>query len=696
MKRLFEIIGKRFKLMAIFLLALILIAFFDKVLAVGIILLSILTMATFWIIKKLRLSNKNLLILLLVALVIHLVAVLFIYYTDFKPIGIGKGDSGSYHIMATRISNSFEQGNFSIDELIKGHYYPVVIGIIYTLTLPEMLVAQLFGVWLSVLTILFVYLIVIELGGSKKWAFLIGLIASFYPSFLFYGSLILKDTLVIPFTLLTILLTLKLIKSFSWRNFFFFLVALSIMFHFRFYLAYALLFAFLFSWLLLARFSLVKKKIIYSIIIIVILGFMPEVLKGHGFYGIDIFKNSLNIERVTFYQEKAYSPPATKLKSIKDLNLSELSGDSSLTNTFPGGWASTWNKEEVSSEENLPVFLINQLKYFGYILLGPLPWQMRYSHHLFALFEIIPWYILLFFIGKGIWESIKSRNKLIFPLILFSILTLGVMSLFFNNFGIITRIRIPVFMILMCLIPLGFKNRVPTLTAVGIEINSTCNRMCSWCPNHANRREVKFLDEKIFFKVIDELKAMNFKGRITYNLYNEPLLDERLPRFIEYVKKNIPSAQNYLNTNGDLLNLDIWKKLRRAGLDYANISQYDGKINKNIEKILKVIDSREKKHFQAHIFDLNSICNRAGLLESKKSPKLPLKKRCSRPSYQLCINYKGKVVLCCNDYHGAVVMGDMRNSSIEEIWENEKFQHYRRELQKGNRGNLKLCNVCDM
>ncbi len=130
----------------------------------------------------------------------------------------------------------------------------------------------------------------------------------------------------------------------------------------------------------------------------------------------------------------------------------------------------------------------------------------------------------------------------------------------------------------------------PVLTALGIEINSFCNRKCVWCPNHNHDREIAFLDDRIFYKIIDELKEMEFKGKITFNDFNEPLLDKRLVKFIEYTRRSIPSTSIYLNTNGDLLTLDMWNELRNAGLDYAIISQYDGRINENIQTILNKLD----------------------------------------------------------------------------------------------------------
>jgi GTP 3',8-cyclase len=234
----------------------------------------------------------------------------------------------------------------------------------------------------------------------------------------------------------------------------------------------------------------------------------------------------------------------------------------------------------------------------------------------------------------------------------------------------------------------------PTLTALLIEINSACNRKCVWCPNcNANRPQNKYLDDFQFYSIIDQMVEMEFRGKITFNLYNEPLLDKRLSKFIKYVREKLPFSFIYLNTNGDYLNLEFWSLLRKEGLDYANISQYDGRINENVKKILEHLDIDEKQHFAVRIFDPLKINNRAGLINS--ASKLPLKRFCNRPFYQLCITYEGKIVICCNDYFGQVEIGDFGTKTIKEIWANEIFVRYRKELKKGNRANLELCKTCD-
>jgi hypothetical protein len=63
---------------------------------------------------------------------------------------------------------------------------------------------------------------------------------------------------------------------------------------------------------------------------------------------------------------------------------------------------------------------------------------------------------LLFFIIKGAISSAKEHHKIIFILIIFSFMVIGVLATFMTNFGIITRIRMPAFLALLCLFPFGF------------------------------------------------------------------------------------------------------------------------------------------------------------------------------------------------------------------------------------------------
>lgn len=436
------------------------IAFFDKVLAVGIIFVVFLALVTFLAIAKNKKYFKVLSLLFLIVLLTHFGAVLFVHYANFQPFGDSGGDFIEYDYNAKEVAKAIREGNFSLKGVVGlydrpistwSHYFPVLVGGIYAFTVPDMLIGQLFNAWLTALIVIVTYLTVIEIGGSNKGAFLVGLLVTFYPSLLFFGSLLLKDPLVVLLALTGLLLTIKLIKNFSWGKFIIFYLALAGLFHFRFYIGYAVAFTFIFCLLLFSNLAL-RKRLVYMIIIIPLLGFLPQICANQGYGGLKTFQDFLNPRVVTYYKEVVYAPstsgPSTPEPSVPE--------PSTTKTQAPPGQNVGFSFAIKAGFDNPFTFLVNYFKSFLYTLFGPFPWQIKYKRHLFTLLETIPWYFLFFFIVKGAIRSFK-RNKFIFPLIISSLIILGVLSLFISNFGIITRIRIPAFIALLCFIPFSLS-----------------------------------------------------------------------------------------------------------------------------------------------------------------------------------------------------------------------------------------------
>jgi len=434
------------KIVLIGLIGFTLIAVLDKTLAVGLAFLIFLCLITFLILWKTGIKDKKLYLALLIILIIHLGVALFIYYTDFRPFGEGAGDYDLYNKNGIEIAKRFSQGNFSLQGLRLSHYYSVFIGFIYIFTLPDMLVGQMFSVWLTLLTVIFTYLIVLEISNSKKWAFLMSLIICFYPSYVYFGSLLLKDTIVIPFVLIALFFSLKLINKLSFKYLLIFYVFLTILTHLRFYIGYAVLFSFIISWFLISNFGF-KKRIIYGIAFIIILGFSPQFL-GYGYYGIKTLNHYINIPTITSYREVVYAPSSVHTEKKPDSSVSGV-GSSFLVET---------------GFENPPHFVLNYFKSFIYSLLGPFPWQIRYLRQSLSLLETIPWYFLILVFFFSLIKSVKQKGLIIFkkykpaiPFLIFTLLSFGALSLFITNFGIILRIRIPNLMALLCIFPLSIN-----------------------------------------------------------------------------------------------------------------------------------------------------------------------------------------------------------------------------------------------
>lgn len=117
---------------------------------------------------------------------------------------------------------------------------------------------------------------------------------------------------------------------------------------------------------------------------------------------------------------------------------------------------------------------------------------------------------------------------------------------------------------------------MPDFQDIQIETCNRCNNDCPFCPANRNNdtRKPRFMDEELFYSIIDQLYAMDYHGTISLFSNNEPLLDGRILKFVEYARKCLPNAIHYLYTNGILLNAEKFSALVK-NLDVLIIDNYD-------------------------------------------------------------------------------------------------------------------------
>jgi len=249
---------------------------------------------------------------------------------------------------------------------------------------------------------------------------------------------------------------------------------------------------------------------------------------------------------------------------------------------------------------------------------------------------------------------------------------------------------------------------LPLPTEIEISESGTCNRTCSFCPRSAS----DFVDKKEFIsnslheKLCLELKDLNYKGTIRYSGFVEPLLDKNIYNLIGMVRNFLPECNVEMVTNGDPLNLERLKKLFKSGLNKILISAYDGKddakkledlcISANLNKVQYIV--RHRYYSEEQDFGI-TLSNRSGLMENAKFKieklKEPLKKPCYIPSYTFFLDYQGDVLMCPHDWGKKVILGDLNNENLLDIWFNKKSIKIRKMLNNSNR-NFTPCNVCDV
>jgi len=247
----------------------------------------------------------------------------------------------------------------------------------------------------------------------------------------------------------------------------------------------------------------------------------------------------------------------------------------------------------------------------------------------------------------------------------------------------------------------------PIFSWIEFSLSGLCNRVCEFCPR-SNPKDFPNLNKhmkiKTYEKVIKDLRNIEYKGGIIYSGFSEPILYKYSFEAIKLTRKLLPKNRIEMVTNGDHLELKNLLKLFNSGLTQISVSLYDGphQIEKflNLKKKAKLTDDQFDLRYRwvkEESYGIN-ITNRAGAINM---PELKvnrlnkgLRKKCFYPFYQIMVDYDGSVLLCNHDWYKKLILGNIKNTSVLKIWNNEIYKRTRKNLSKALRIESP-CSECD-
>jgi radical SAM protein with 4Fe4S-binding SPASM domain len=287
--------------------------------------------------------------------------------------------------------------------------------------------------------------------------------------------------------------------------------------------------------------------------------------------------------------------------------------------------------------------------------------------------------------------------------------------------------------------------------SISFEPTTSCNLRCPECPSglRAFTRPTGMLKKDFFTETIDQLsKDLLY---LVFYFQGEPYLN---PSFLDMVKyassKGIYTATS---TNAHYLNDANAKRTIESGLDRLIISidgttqdvyqQYrrGGKLEKvlegarnivkwkkelksktpfiffqflvvkpnehqieDVKKLAKEIGVDEVRFKTAQVYDYENDPNQLIPVTDKYSRykknkngeyqfKNDLPNHCWRLWHATVITWDGLVVPCCFDKDAQHNLGDLKGKSFREIWHNEKYIGFRRQILQ-SRKNIDICANC--
>ena len=276
---------------------------------------------------------------------------------------------------------------------------------------------------------------------------------------------------------------------------------------------------------------------------------------------------------------------------------------------------------------------------------------------------------------------------------------------------------------------------------VYIEITNVCNLSCNFCPKTS--RNLKFMDKESFEHIVKNIRP--YTEHVYFHLMGEPFLNKELGHFLEISKEN--QLKVNITTNGTLISevKDILinaQALRQVNISLhsfeANEEQID--FNEYINNIINFVkEATEKTNIICSLrlwnldtkynasnnlnidifelleqeFELN--CDLKECLKEKNSFKLKnnvyisMGEKFKWPSLneeelgerafcyglrdQIGILVDGTVVPCCLDSEGSIPLGNIFDSSLEEIL-NSKRANEIYDGFSGRKAVEELCKRC--
>jgi radical SAM protein with 4Fe4S-binding SPASM domain len=287
--------------------------------------------------------------------------------------------------------------------------------------------------------------------------------------------------------------------------------------------------------------------------------------------------------------------------------------------------------------------------------------------------------------------------------------------------------------------------------SVSFEPTTSCNLRCPECPSglRAFTRPTGMLQKDFFKETIDDIHQHLLY--LIFYFQGEPYLN---PEFLDMVKyassKKIYTATS---TNAHYITDDVAKKTVESGLDRLIISidgttqdvyqQYrvGGNLNKVIEGTKKIVQWRKAlnsktpfiffqflvvKPNEHQLEEIKQLAKEIGVDEvrfktaqvydyetdpnqlipnnekysrykkgkdGKYKPKNKLVNRCWKLWHANVITWDGLVVPCCFDKDAMHQLGNIKNESFKNIWNNSNYKQFRTELMK-SRKNIDICSNC--
>ena len=249
-----------------------------------------------------------------------------------------------------------------------------------------------------------------------------------------------------------------------------------------------------------------------------------------------------------------------------------------------------------------------------------------------------------------------------------------------------------------------------------IELTNRCPFTCVMCPREEMTRELGDIDPELFRSLVDQIG--DNQGELLYlHHFGESLMHPRFGELVRYATDH--GVRTHLSCNPNVLTAKKADEVLASGLTSILFS-VDGITNETFQAIrgraadidgcvrnlnyfmerknalgspvdvtIQMIDMKANAHEQEGFLELFRPLEARGArlhLKAFDTFNDPSKKdmstrlmtgRCTLPFDHMVVLWDGRVVPCCHDEDGHIVLGDANAQTLAEIWRGRSYRRFR-------------------
>lgn len=246
---------------------------------------------------------------------------------------------------------------------------------------------------------------------------------------------------------------------------------------------------------------------------------------------------------------------------------------------------------------------------------------------------------------------------------------------------------------------------------VYVEPTNRCNLSCDFCPqsleDYTDRAGYwEHMDADLFERLMREIKAMGVKSLKLY-FFGEPLMHPQIGWMCAAAAAACDRVE--LTTNLIPLTQEKAAAIATSGIHYLRVSWYgvqEERVRRNLAMLMalrvsafpRIVVKFHERGFvdpppcDEVVFEqLHTIASDFVHLRSYDENK----RACPYPFYTLVLKSNGDVVPCCVAWDKSLVVGNVRDHSLKELWSSSRMEEIRLAHLRGERYSIPTCAKCD-